>query len=101
MSQSPSLVSHTNQSMRMDSLMGDELDDGSRGVRHGFGVQSWPDGAKYKGQWSNNKAHGKGTFWHADGDCYDGEFKRDKSNGYGVYTCTDGTIYEGIWIDDI
>ena len=49
MSQSPSLVSHTNQSMRMDSMMGDELDDGSKGVRHGFGVQSWPDGAKYKG----------------------------------------------------
>ena len=34
------------------------MEDGTRGVRHGFGVQVWQDGAKYKGQWYNNKAHG-------------------------------------------
>ena len=30
-------------------------------------IQSWPDGAKYEGEWKNNKAHGKGKFWHVDG----------------------------------
>ena len=95
--QSPSIASQT----RMDSMYGDEMDDGTRGVRHGFGVQVWQDGAKYKGQWQNNKAHGKGTFWHADGDYYEGEFRNDKSNGYGVFHCTDGTVYEGVWLDDI
>lgn len=72
-----------------------------QGIRHGFGIQVWPDGAKYKGQWVENRAQGKGTFWHADGDLFEGEFKDDKSNGYGVYTCADKTKYEGMWTDDI
>lgn len=80
---------------------GEELEDGTKGVRHGFGVQIWPDGAKYRGMWVNNKAEGKGTFSHADGDEYEGEFRHDKSNGYGVYKCADGTVYEGIWVDDV
>ena len=49
MMQSPSIVSQPGT--RMDSIYGDEMDDGSRGVRHGYGVQVWQDGAKYKGQW--------------------------------------------------
>ena len=27
-------------------------------ARHGFGTQSWPDGARYEGQWSRNQAPG-------------------------------------------
>jgi hypothetical protein len=42
------------------------------GARHGPGVQVWPDGAKYEGEWRLNKANGKGKFWHADGDVYEG-----------------------------
>ena len=34
---SPSIVSQ-GAGTRMDSVYGDEMDDGSRGVRHGFGV---------------------------------------------------------------
>ena len=30
-------------------------------IRWGFGVQVWPDGAKYEGDWVNGKANGKGT----------------------------------------
>lgn len=44
---SPSMVS--GGGTRIDSVYGDEMDDGTRGVRHGFGVQVWQDGAKYKG----------------------------------------------------
>ena len=29
-------------------------------VRWGFGVQVWPDGAKYEGLWENGKANGAG-----------------------------------------
>jgi len=29
-------------------------------VREGQGIQVWPDGAKYEGQWANGKANGKG-----------------------------------------
>ena len=101
MQPSASIVSGSQRGTRLDSFCEDEMDDGTRGVRHGFGVQVWVDGAKYKGQWKHNKAHGKGIFWHADGDFYEGEFLNDKSNGYGVFHCTDGTVYEGVWLDDI
>ena len=47
-------------------------------MRHGFGIQIWPDGAKYEGEWRNNKAHGKGKFYHVEGDVYDGEWVEDK-----------------------
>jgi hypothetical protein len=42
-------------------------------MRDGYGVQVWPDGAKYSGYWMQNKAHGQGKFDHVDGDVYDGE----------------------------
>jgi hypothetical protein len=35
----------------------------------------WPDGAKYEGQWENDKANGKGTFWHVDGDIFEGKIQ--------------------------
>ncbi len=30
----------------------------SEQIRHGYGLQVWPDGAKYKGNWADNKAQG-------------------------------------------
>ena len=30
-------------------------------VRWGYGVQVWPDGAKYEGNWENGKANGSGN----------------------------------------
>lgn len=44
------------------------------GERHGYGIQVWPDGAKYEGYWRDNMAHGRGKFYHIDGDVYDGNF---------------------------
>lgn len=68
--------------------------------RHGFGIQLWPDGAKYEGEWQNNKANGRGKFWHLDGDIYDGNWVNDKANGFGVYSHKNGARYEGNWVDD-
>jgi hypothetical protein len=31
-----------------------------KNIRWGYGVQVWPDGAKYEGQWAEGKANGKG-----------------------------------------
>lgn len=56
-------------------------------------MQIWPDGARYEGQWVNNRATGKGKFIHVDGDIYTGEWKDDKANGYGVYTHNNGARY--------
>jgi hypothetical protein len=41
-------------------------------MRDGQGTQVWSDGAKYEGQWLNNKANGQGTFYHANGDIFEG-----------------------------
>jgi hypothetical protein len=71
------------------------------GMRHGHGVQVWPDGARYEGEWSKNQANGKGKFWHADGDIYEGDWRDDKANGYGVYIHVNGARYEGYWKNDL
>lgn len=41
-------------------------------MRHGFGVQDWPDGSKYVGNWENDRANGEGKLYHASGDIYEG-----------------------------
>lgn len=81
-------------------------------IRHGFGIQVWPDGAKYEGNWRENVASGRGKFYHIDGDVYDGKqsctllinylgnWDNDKANGYGVYLHSNGSKYEGDWKDD-
>lgn len=70
-------------------------------IRHGYGVQYWPDGAHYEGLWQFNIAEGHGTFWHAEGDIYTGEFKNDMANGYGEYIHTNGSKYIGEFKDDV
>lgn len=69
-------------------------------IRHGYGIQKWPDGAIYEGEWRDDIAEGKGKLVHVDGDVYYGEWKNDKANGYGVYQHANGTIYKGEWVDD-
>lgn len=70
-------------------------------MKHGYGVQTWLDGAKYEGEWRYGKADGKGTFYHANGDVFDGYFKADKANGHGVYQHKTGQRYNGQWADDV
>lgn len=66
-------------------------------VRHGSGVQVWPDGARYEGQWQHDMANGIGRFEHCDGDVYEGEWKNDKANGRGIYMHASGSTYIGEW----
>jgi hypothetical protein len=68
--------------------------------REGFGLQLWPDGSKYIGQWSEGKASGFGRFILADGDCYEGDWLADKAHGEGTYVYADGARYEGSWVND-
>ena len=70
-------------------------------MRHGPGVQVWPDNAKYEGEWRENKANGRGKFWHADGDIYEGEWEDDKANGFGIYIHVNGAQYEGYWKNNL
>ena len=42
---------------------------------HGGGIQTWPDGREYVGEWRNGKMHGGGTLTWPDGKKYVGEWK--------------------------
>ena len=66
-------------------------------IKHGKGVQVWPDGGEYDGYWYNNKINGKGKFIYANGDTYEGDFEDGKAHGKGIYIQRSGEIYEGEW----
>ena len=69
------------------------------------GIMIFDNGAKYEGQWKNDKKNGKGIFTSSHYfDCknfvgmkYEGEFKDDKFDGFGITTYTNGDRYEGEW----
>ena len=71
----------------------------SRGNKSGFGIQKIPDGSKFRGIFSNDKANGWGIYEHKDGDSYRGQYENDRISGYGEYTHTNGAVYYGYWID--
>ena len=35
-------------------------------IRHGYGIQTWPDGARYEGNWALGKQHGLGKYMVPD-----------------------------------
>ena len=42
-------------------------------------IETWPNGARYEGEYHNDLMHGKGTFWYPDGRRFSGEFKQGRS----------------------
>jgi len=69
-------------------------------MRHGFGVQRWPDGASYEGEWQNDGSHGQGHFKYCEGTAsYTGQWRCNHANGVGTAVHEDRT-YHGEWIDD-
>ena len=72
--------------------------------RTGQGVYTSASGSIYEGAYKDNKWSGQGTLTYGPkskwaGDKYVGGWKNDKRNGKGKYTYADGTIKEGIWED--
>lgn len=41
-------------------------------MRHGYGIQVWEDGSRFKGHWKYNQMNGQGIITYSDGDIYDG-----------------------------
>lgn len=49
--------------------------DTSKGlVRHGQGIQLWPDSSRYEGYCKDGLANGYGTLHYKNGDIYVGDF---------------------------
>lgn len=65
--------------------------------RHGKGEHAYSSGAKYSGEWMNDKENGKGTFCFADGAIYIGDFKNGMFHGGGIITSEDGSVKSGSW----
>jgi len=64
-----------------------------------WGIYVSDDGAKYVGEFKDNKYHGKGTYAFASGDNFDGSYKDGKRNGQGTYNHTSGDKYTGEFRD--
>ena len=62
---------------------------------NGEGTYLYANGAKYTGQWKNDKQHGQGTYTYSNGATYVGQFKDNKYDGHGTYTFDDGTKHVG------
>jgi len=65
------------------------------GKLHGQGTGTFADGSKYVGEHKDEKFSGQGTGTYSNGDKYVGEFKDSKRNGQGTYTFTSGENYVG------
>ena len=65
-----------------------------------FGEAMTPTGAKYSGEWRNDKFEGRGTYTYRNGAKYVGEFSNNRRNGEGSFTYRDGATYVGGYRDD-
>lgn len=69
-----------------------------------YGVATWPNGARYEGEFGNGKPHGQGSVWLSNRDTYVGQLKHGLAHGQGSYTWGSGKNagdhYVGKWIND-
>ncbi|XP_039985031.1 ankyrin repeat and MYND domain-containing protein 1 [Xiphias gladius] len=63
--------------------------------RQGLGVQEWPDGSRYEGEFANGFKHGKGRYTWRNGEYYEGSFYKDYRHGDGLYCWPTGHEFIG------
>ncbi|XP_047402141.1 ankyrin repeat and MYND domain-containing protein 1 isoform X2 [Sciurus carolinensis] len=61
------------------------------------GVQEWPDGSVYRGEFGLNMKLGYGEFSWPTGETYHGQFYRDHCHGLGTYMWPDGSSFTGMF----
>lgn len=69
------------------------------GLRHGAGVYTWYNGAKYIGAWRNGDMHGKLSMYRfSNGSWYVGDFRNNGITGYGTMLYDRYYQYEGDFV---
>lgn len=57
---------------------------GMESVWNGYGMQEWPEGSKYEGEYRNNLKHGTGVYTWANGEvCF--SHATNKNVNYNVF----------------
>ncbi|KAI1889180.1 hypothetical protein AGOR_G00176420 [Albula goreensis] len=84
-----------------------EWPDGSRyegefmnGLKQGEGVFTWGNGELYEGSFFKDYRHGNGTYIWPDGSRFIGKFYRNRKEGYGIQHFPDGTTFQGLYRAD-
>ena len=57
----------------------------------GQGIETYPDGSRYEGNFKDHQKDGQGKLYYPDGRFYSGNFVNDRIEGHGTMTCCDGT----------
>ncbi|KAF0699938.1 Aste57867_9531 [Aphanomyces stellatus] len=85
---------------KLEKYDGDWLDD----KQHGYGVHVWKAqekrGNRYEGEFAHGVRDGFGIFYYANGARYEGHWEANVKNGLGLFFFDDGTIYEGEFVHD-
>jgi hypothetical protein len=72
----------------------------SSGYKHNcFGSAVYPSGARYEGEFQENRPHGRGTGTFTDGSIYIGDFRDGQFHGQGTATFANGNKYVGEFKD--
>ena len=88
------------------STNSDQLHSGARykgdfrdNKRTGRGIHTSPNGNRYEGEFVDGKRTGHGIFTWPSGSRYEGNFHDNERHGHGIYIWPNGNRYEGGFVD--